>query len=210
MKNTHLGWMVGCALLAAWAWIALPLPASADLQELTSSQLSDITGTGFSKFVFTPGPDDDAMVRADFNIVASAYADIGSLKMGYWAKDGSDAKAWDQNWQGVQIGTADKDMTLSGFFIEANFQHMSDAANRKLTSVFFGFNQVNGDLQADFQSLSKIGVGGALDDDRANLGPMLYQFNNSELSFSFQLEGPYKGLWVRFGDGTIGAPAPLR
>ncbi len=191
--------MISCALkiLAVMAalWTLAPLGVSADLVPLSDSQMAQISGTGFSQFTV-----DGNTVRADFNIQALTYTEIGSLKMGYW--DDGGGTAWDQNWTGVQMGSASQDMTLSGFFIQATFDNLADTANRKLTSVFFGFNQVSGNLSANFQSLSKIGVNGEPDDRRANLGVQTFSFNNSEFAFSLQLEGDYRGIWVRFGDGT--------
>jgi hypothetical protein len=93
-------------------------------------------------------------------------------------------------------------MTLGGLFIQATFDNLADTVNRKLTSVYFGFSQVSGNLSANFQSLSKIGVNGQPDDRRANLGVQTFSFNGSEFSFSFDLEGEHRGIWVRFGEGT--------
>jgi len=178
-------------LFVVWA----PLSVLADLEALSEAQMAQIVGTGFSKFVI-----DGNTVRADFNIMAQTYAEIGSMKMGYW-DDGS-GSGWDQNWTGVQLGTASQDMSLSGFFIQATFDNISDPVNRKLTSVFFGFSQVSGDLSANFESLSKIGVNGDPDDRRANLGVQTFSFNNSELRLSLELDGEHRGIWVQFGEGT--------
>jgi len=178
-------------LFLAWA----PLSVSADLVSLSDAQMAQIVGTGFSKFAI-----DGNTVRADFNILAQTYTEIGSLKMGYW--DNGSGTGWDQNWTNVQMGSASQDMSLSGFFIQATFNNLADPINRKLTSVFFGFSQVSGDLRANFESLSKIGANGDPDDRRANLGVQAFSFNNSELRFSFELEGDHRGIWVRFGEGT--------
>lgn len=191
--------MIPCALkiLVALAalWALAPFPASADLVPLSDAQMAQVTGTGFSQFIV-----DGNTVRADFNIQAQTYTQIGSLKMGYW--DDGGGTAWDQDWTNVQMGSAAQDMTLSGLFIQATFDNLADTVNRKLTSVYFGFSQVSGNLTANFQSLSKIGVNGEPDDRRANLGQQTFSFNNSELCLSFELEGDHRGIWVRFGEGT--------
>jgi hypothetical protein len=179
------------ALAAAFA----PLPARADLREMSVSEMSDITGTGFSMFTV-----EGNRVRADFNILAETYTEIDSLKMGYW--ENADGLGWDQNWTQVKMGTPAQDMTMRGFFLEATFDHLSDPVNRRLTGVFFGFREVTGELQANFESLSRIGVGGDEDQRRLNPGLQTFQFSNSELRISFQLEGENKGIWVRFGEGT--------
>ncbi|MBI5549934.1 MAG: hypothetical protein HY911_00400 [Desulfobacterales bacterium] len=176
-------------------WVLVPLSASADLEALSDAQMAQIDAAGFSAFVINGNT-----VRADFNIQAQTYTEIGSLKMGYW--DNGGGTAWDQDWTSVQMGSASNDMTLSGFFIQATFDNLADTVNRKLTSVYFGFSQVSGNLSANFESLSKIGVNGEPDDRRANLGLQTFSFNNSELSFSFGLEGDHRGIWVRFGEGT--------
>jgi len=185
------------AVLTAF-WVLAPLAVSADLVALSDAQLAGISATGFSRFVI-----DGNTVRADFNIQAQTYTEIGSLKMGYW--DAGNGTGWDQNWTNVQMGSMAEDMTLNGLFIEATFDHIDDPINRKLTSVFFGFRQVSGNLSADFASLSKIGVNGEPDEKRANLGLQTFSFNSSELSIAFKLEegeDGHRGVWVRFGAGT--------
>ena len=205
MKHARAA-VIFCALkilaaLAVFATLA-PLPASADLVAMSDDQMAQVTGTGFSKFVV-----EGNTVRADFNIQAQTYTEIGSLKMGYW--DNGNGKGWDQNWTGVQMGSATQDMSLSGFFIEATFDNIADKDNRKLTSVFFGFRQASGNLTANFQSLSRISViAGEPDDKRANLGSQIFSFSNSELAFSFQLEGAHRGIWVRFGADTTRQATP--
>lgn len=197
-KAHHGGWLI-CArsmaaiILLTVAWLSTP--ARADLRVLSNEQMADITGTGFSSFLI-----DGNRLRADFNITAQTYAEIDSLKMGYW--DNGGGPGWDQNWTQVKLGTAAQDMSLHGFYIEATFQNLSDPVNRRLTGFYLGFNQVTGDLSADFQSLSKIGVGGDPDDQRLSLGLRTFRFNASELRISFELEGDHRGIWVRFGTGT--------
>lgn len=179
------------AILAVLAGLAVlaPLPASADLVALSDEQMGDISAAGFSRFVV-----DGNTVRADFNIQAQTYTTIESLKMGYWDKGSGDG--WDQHWEQVRFGSEDVDMSLSGLFIEATFDNIGDTANRKLLSVFFGFRQATGELAANFQSLSRLGVGVG----RTNPGQTTFRLQNSELAFSFQLEGANKGIWVSFVD----------
>ena len=139
-------------------------------------------------------------MRADFNVLANTYAEISSLKMGYW--DNGSGAGWDQNWTGVQLGSAAQDISMRGFYIEASFDNLSDPGSRRLKSLFIGFNHVTGDLKARFESLSQMAGSGGVDQSRANLGDRTFRFNDTELSFSLQLEGEHKGIWVRFGDGT--------
>lgn len=191
---------LGFRSTALWAVLVVLLtvnaiPAMADLQEMSDSEMAAITGHGFSRFTRTGDT-----VRADFNVLASTYAEIASLKMGYW--DNGSGAGWDQNWTGVQLGSAANDISMRGFYIEAAFDNLSDPANRRLKSLFIGFNQVTGDLKANFESLSQVGVGGSADQSRANLGERTFQFNDTELRFSLELEGEHKGIWVRFGEGT--------
>lgn len=193
------GWSV-CARITAAILMLLAAgalrPARADLRAMSASQMADITGTGFSNFAI-----DGDTVRADFDIAARTYTEIESLKMGYWDKGGG--LGWDQDWTGVAMGGEAQDMSLRGFFIEATFANLADPVNRKLTGVFFGFRQASGDLTADFNSLSRIGVAdGDAGDERAALGLRTFSFNSSEFCFAFQLEGEHRGIWVRFGEGT--------
>jgi len=199
MKKAQNGGWSSCArtitavCIMAVLWPVFPLRA--DLQELSADQMAAISGAGFSNFTV-----DGNRVRADFNIAAETYTEIDSLKMGYW--DNGNGLGWDQDWTQVVLGTAAEDLLLSGFYIEATFENLSDPVNRRLLSVFFGFNQASGDLTANFASLSKIGVGGDEDSQRLNLGVRTFRFNDSEIALSFQLEGLHRGIWVRFGDGT--------
>ncbi|RJQ83538.1 MAG: hypothetical protein C4519_06695 [Desulfobacteraceae bacterium] len=199
MRKAHFGGWSICAksltMLALLIAVGPVVPVRADLQEMPAAQMAQITGTGFSSFLV-----EGNRVRADFNIAAETYTEIGSLKLGYW--DDGLGPGWDQNWTAVKLGTLEQDMSLRGFFIEAYFDNLTDPVNRRLTSVFFGFSQVTGDLQADFQSLSRVGVGGDPDQSRVNLGVNTFHFNNSELMISLQLQGGNRGIWVRFGEGT--------
>jgi len=205
MKSTRYGEWLGCALrglvLGTLLIAGHPLPIAADLKEMSELQMAAITGSGFSRFAI-----DGNTVRADFNILANTYTEIASLKMGHW--DNGSGAGWDQNWTDVQFGTPTQDMSLSGLYIEATFENLADSANRRLTGVFFGFRAVSGDLRANFESLSKIGVSGAQDDPRAVAGTQTFVFNNSELAVSLQLEGDQQGIWVRFGEGTTSTVNP--
>lgn len=199
MKKAHLGGWLRCArttaaiCIVAVLWPGLALHA--DLKELSGEQMAAITGSGFSNFIV-----DGNRVRADFNIAAQTYTEIESFKLGYW--DNGSGIGWDQDWTQVSMGTSEEDMSLNGFYIEATFENLADPTNRRLLSVFFGFNQASGDLTADFVSMNKIGVGGEEDYQRLNLGLRTFRFNESEISLSFQLEGSHRGIWVRFGEGT--------
>lgn len=170
-------------------------PAVAGMKEMSDGELAEITGHGFSQF--TRSGD---MIRADFDILAATYTDIDSLKLGYW--DNGGGPGWDQNWTGIQLGSADQDIVLRGFYIEASFDNLSDPLNRRLKSLFIGFNHVSGDLKARFESISRMATEGGTDDVRADLGDRTFRFNDSELQFSLELEGAHKGIWVRFGEGT--------
>jgi hypothetical protein len=199
MQKAHLGGRLICAHLIAAVFIlaaaCFPPLLRADLRTLSNDEMAAITGTGFTSFLI-----DGDRIRADFNISAQTYTEIDSFKMGYW--DNGGGPGWDQNWTQAKLGTPAQDMSLHGFFIEATFQNLSDPVNRRLTGVYFGFNQVSGDLSANFESLSKIGVNGDPDDQRLNLGVRTFQFNDSEFRISLELDGAHRGIWVRFGQGT--------
>jgi len=197
-KRTPIVWDIRSAAFSAVMVLLLAVgttPAMADLKEMSDTELADITGHGFSQFTHSGD-----ILRADFAVMASTYTEIASLKMGYW--DNGTGQGWDQNWTGVQLGSAAQDIVLRGFYIEAAFDNLSDPANRQLKSLFIGFNHVSGDLKARFESLSQIAANGGADNARADLGDRTFRFNDTELRFSLELEGDHKGIWVRFGEGT--------
>lgn len=178
--------------------LASPVSGFGSMGVMTDQELATVTGHGFSSFTLV-----DGVARADFNIVASTYTEIDSVKLGYW--DNGQGKGWDQNWTSVKFGgdINDKasDLVMKGFFIQAEYDNIGDSVNRQLKSIRIGSDHVTGDLRADFQSLSRM-AGGLAVNNREAVGIKTYRFNDTELSLSIELAGPQKGVWVNFGNAV--------
>lgn len=176
----------------------LPVSCWAGMKAMSDGELSAVTAQGFSRFTMVNG-----VALADFSgISASTYTEIDSLKLGYWDKAGSGTKGWDQNWTSVKLGNSSNDLTLNGFFFKAEFDPVTinDPASRQLKGIVIGSRDVTGTVSADFRSFT--GITGGSDVSRSALGQKTYQFNHSELSFSLELTGPRKGVWVNLGTAT--------
>lgn len=178
--------------------LLLPVSGWAGMSAMSDKELSAVVAQGFSSFTMVNG-----VALADFSgISGSTYTEIDSLKMGYWDKTGSGSKGWDQNWTSVKLGSSANDLIFNGFFLKAEFDPatINDPANRQLKGIVIGSKDVTGVVSADFQSFSGIIAGG--DVSRAALGQRSYQLNHTELSFSLELSGPRKGVWVNLGTAT--------
>ena len=183
-------------LLVLLSILALAAPCQARMEQMTDVALDGVTGAGFSSFTFVNG-----VAVADFpGVSAATYTEIDSLKLGYWDK--GTGNGWDQNWTTVKLGSATEDLVFNGFFIKAEFEPatVNDSANRQLKSFSMGSKDVTGVVSANFQSFS--GVIGGGDIARDNLGTRSYRFNHTELSFSLELSGAHKGIWVNMGTAT--------
>ena len=195
-RGGHSAVSILLSLLVLLSILALSAPCQARMERMTDGALEGVTGAGFSSFTFVNG-----VALADFpGVSAATYTEIDSVKLGYWDK--GSGKGWDQNWTGVQLGSATNDLVFNGFFMKAEFEPatVNDPANRQLKSVSMGSKDVTGVVSANFQSFS--GVIGGGDIARENLGTRSYQFNHTELSFSLELSGAHKGIWVNMGTAT--------
>ena len=175
-----------------------PGVGSAGMNRMTDTELSAVVGQGFSSFTMVNGT-----ALADFSgISAATYTEIDSVKLGYWDKSGGSNKGWDQNWTAVKLGSSASDLTLNGFYLKAQFDPatIGDPANRKLTGISIGSNDVTGVISANFQSFN--GTINGTDYSRAPLGNASYQLNHSPLAFSVELSGPHAGVWVNMGTAT--------
>lgn len=193
MKRVSQGMVMAAVLL-----VLLPRPAAAQLTVLGDGALAAVTGQGFSSFTMA-----DGVAAIDLNLTAGTYANIDSLKLGYWDKGMGNGPGWDQNWTGVQLGSPSSDLTFNGFYVTAVFDPatLNDPANRQLQSVTLGSKDVTGTLTADFQSLSALHAS-MPDDDRVSVGTQTYQFNHTELSVTIDLAGAHQGVWFNFGDAA--------
>lgn len=133
-------------------WLAAQ-PCRAGMQEMADTELSAVYAAGYTTFSWkTVGTEDIA--RMDLDVEARMYADIGSLKTGYY-NNGS-TTAWDQDWTGVQLGTAVSDLVAKGLFVEMGFDTatISSAAGRTLNYVKIGTPNMQGDISGTFNSFS--------------------------------------------------------
>lgn len=183
-------------LVALFAWAT---PLHAWMWEVGDEELSEVTGEGFSSFTL-----ENDVARAYFNITASTFTEMDSLKMGYY-NDGI-GNGWDQDWTNVSLGSASEDLVCKGLFLEAKFSNIADPANRKLDYVKIGSPDMTGPISANFNSFSgRIRDGGTVvvDGRRLNLGTRTIYSNHSEFSISLEKDN---GWFFEWGNATITAP----
>jgi len=127
---------------------------------MTESELDDVTGGAFSSFdVQQIGATTFSTASMDLDVRGATNADIGSLKLGYWDRNDGNLLGWDQDWtsislygRGQPVGTGD--FKFEGLFIEAVFDDINNPATRELMNVRIGFRDVDGDINAVFNSVS--------------------------------------------------------
>ncbi len=132
----------------------VPPSLYAAMNELSDSELVEINGAGFSNFTLqTVG--NEKIFNVTLNITASTYADIASLKMGYYDKKGL---GWDEDWTGVKLGTPTNDLVATGLYIEAGYDAatFNNPATRTLDYIKIGTPSLSGSIAATFNSLSYI------------------------------------------------------
>jgi len=182
--------------------------------ELTDEELSQITGEGFSSFTF-----ENDVAKAYFNIEATTFTEIQSLKMGYY-NNGS-GLGWDQDWTNVSLGSSTEDLKVSGVYIEAKFSNLSDPATRTLDYIKLGTPHLTGPVTADFNSFSGrvedgtgtpvVAINGStsitVDGQRLNLGRQTIYSNNAEFYLKLTRTGSQMGWWTYWNNATI-TPAP--
>jgi hypothetical protein len=180
-------------ILSAW-------PVHAAMNELNDETLSGITGEGFSSFTLVNG-----ITKAYFNITASTFTEIDSFKMGYY-NDGT-TLGWDENWEGVSLGSPTEDLVCNGLYIEAGFSNISTPATRTLDYIRAGTPSMTGPISADFISFSgriEDGTGVALiDGHRLNLGQKTIYSNNDEFYLQLSRTGAVAGWWAFWKNALV-------
>jgi hypothetical protein len=170
--------------------------------QMSDEELSEVTAAGFSSFTLTGG-----VARAFFNIEARTFAEIDSLKMGYYSTDGGTTYGWDQDWTNVSLGSASEDLILRGVYIEANFSNITDDATRQLESLRVGTPSMTGPISATFNSFSghiENPVDGVLvDGKRLNLGTRTIYSTDSEFYMQLSRTGGQAGWWFYWNNATI-------
>jgi hypothetical protein len=175
-------------LFCIWA-----TPLHAWMWEVGDEELAEVTGEGFSSFTLTGD-----VAKAYFNINASTYTEIASLKMGYY-----DA-GWDQDWTSVKLGSESTDLVCKGLYIEAGFTDISSSSARTLNYVKFGTQSMTGPISATFNSFSghieNPTDGVLVDGRRINLGSKTITSTNSEFSVTIDKNS---GWWFSWNNATI-------
>lgn len=189
--------LVGFPSVIVFLAILLPLTVHAQMRQMSDNELSSVYATGFSSFTLT-----DGLARAYFNINTSIYADIDSLKMGYY--DNGNGKGWDEDWTNVSLGSSSQDLVCKGIYIEAKFTNITDPATRTLDYIKVGTPDMTGPITADFNSFSghieNPTDGVLVDGHRLNLGTKTITSTDSE--FYVELNRT-TGYWVYFNNATI-------
>ena len=202
--------------------LVLPAAGTAELKALNDDEMTEIYATGFAEFQINDlGYDNLTETVALFNIQAYTFTEIDSLKLGYHDeynyKDPTPSYGWDEDWENVRIGSdiddPSQDFFGEGFYFSAIFENINDSTNRELKSFRFGFNEVEGDIYADFINFS-----GTIDDSNdgtpeynghtLNLGPATISSDgNGGFEMSLNIDDYDKGYWVTFDSATV-TPTP--
>jgi hypothetical protein len=175
--------------------------------QMNDDELSEVTAAGFSSFNLQ-----DNMTRAYFNVEASTFTEIQSLKMGYY-NDGI-TTGWDEDWTGVSLGSSTESLTCKGLYIEASFSNIANSSTRTLNSIKVGTPAMTGPISAAFNSFSgriedgtgmPVIVGGqSIDGHRiTTLGTKTIYSNNDEFSLQLSGSGAQKGWWVFWKNATV-------
>jgi len=175
--------------------------------QMNDDDLSSVTAAGFSSFTLQ-----DGVTRAYFNIAASTFTEIESLKMGYY--NNGITTAWDEDWTNVSLGSSTEDLLCKGLYIEASFTNITDSATRALNSIKVGTPSMTGPITATFNSFSGriedgTGVpfmlgGQPIDGHRiTTLGTRTIYSNNDEFSMQLSNSGPQKGWWFFWKNATV-------
>ncbi len=189
MENSMRGWILPFILILLCTWAT---PVQAWMWEVGDEELAEVTGEGFSSFTL-----EDDVARAYFNITASTYTEIDSLKMGYY-HDGT-SYGWDQNWTGVSLGSPTEDLVCKGLYLEAGFSSISDPANRQLDYLKFGTPSMTGPVSANFISFSgQIKDPSGVDiynGHRLSPGQMTIHTNNSNFEVTLDANAGWQVYW---------------
>ena len=199
----------------------LPTAGFAELRAMNDEEMTEIYATGFSDFQINDLGGGITETYAFFNIQAYTFTEIDSLKLGYHDeynyKDPTPTYGWDEDWENVRIGGAlndpSQDFYAKGFYFAAEFTNINTPSSRELKSVRFGFEEVEGDIYADFINFS-----GTIDDSDnntpeynghiLNLGPAtITSDGNGGMEISLNIDTYDKGYWVTFDSATV-TPTP--
>jgi hypothetical protein len=177
--------LIGLAGLLALAWLTAPGLAAAGMSAMSDADLDQITGHGFSSFTLNH---DDVLdldiARMDLNLRARTFTEIDTLAMGHY--DNGSSLGWDQNWNGTALGSAASDISLNGFFLEARFVDVNNAATRQLKSITVGYKDVSGRMTTVLNSFTGTIRGAAY--QRQDLGQTTIDFDHEPFSVTIDVE----------------------
>lgn len=185
-------------LLCLFIFSSIITPSYAQMDRLDDGELSAITGHGFSSFSVTHENGLD-IARMNLDLRATTFTEIDSLKMGHY--DNGAGAGWDQNWISTDLGEEVNHLSLSGFFMEAQFTNLDDAGSRRIESITFGYQSVSGTISTDLQSFSGTIQGAAY--DRENLGETTITLDDEVLAFTLDVS---EGIQFQIGDAPTPTP----
>jgi hypothetical protein len=182
--------------------------SNCSMVQMNDDELSSVTAAGFSSFTLQ-----DNVVKAQFNIDASTFTEIQSIKMGYY-NDGTNGLGWDQDWTTASFGLATEDLRCKGLYIEAKFSNITDAATRTLDSLKVGTPAMTGPIRATFNSFSGriedgnnvpvVVDGNAVDGRRiTTLGTKTIYSNTDEFYMQLTRTGSQAGWWFFWKNATV-------
>jgi hypothetical protein len=191
------GWVI---FLFIMSLLTMPSVIYAWMWEMADEELAEVTGEGFSSFTL-----ENEVARAYFNITASTFTEIDSLKMGYY--DDGTSYGWDEDWADVSLGSSSEDLVCQGLYIETGFSNIADPANRTLNYIKAGTPSMTGPISANFISFSghieNPTAGVLVDGHRLSLGIRTITSTNSEFYMQLNQSGVDKGWWFFWNNATI-------
>ena len=125
----------------------IPCFSSAKMIPLSNFELSEVTGTGIITFSLTGG-----IARTDIEIDTGMYADINSMKLGYY--DDGVSSGWDQDWTNITIGSGSQELAVSGVYFQAVYTNINDPNTRGLSQIIIGTRNATGSIRGDFNNYS--------------------------------------------------------
>jgi hypothetical protein len=189
--------LCGLSFVVVTLILLFPLTSFAKVSVLADNELAGVVAGEFSSFTIENG-----VARAEFNILTSTWAEIGSLKLGYY-NDGT-TTGWDEDWTNVAIGSQANNLTVSGFYIEAAFLNdITNPETRTLQSIKFGTTDMTGAITANFNSFSgDIAAGSPIDGHRLVPSFTSISFTNTGFNISLTIDGVEKGYQVHWDNAT--------
>jgi hypothetical protein len=188
-------------VIVALLMALIPAVSEAGMTMLTDSELQEVSSQGFSSFTLNDLGGGLTAARAQFDIKASTYTQIDSLKLGYY-NDGT-TTGWDEDWTAVSLGSEAQDLVVSGIYLEAVFNNIDDPATRSLKGIKFGTPDMTGAIAATFNSFSgDIAAGSPISGHRVAPTFTSISFTNTGCYISLAVDGAQKGWWLHWDNAA--------